>query len=88
MPAGYTAGKDGAGKDAAGRASITANVTMDGLHHLWSIRRTSTFRQFHKKAKLDAAGFIRAEENAKRVQTQELDILCYLLYNVYIINIK
>lgn len=42
----------------------------------------------HKKAKLDAAGFIRAEENAKRAQTQELDILCYLLYNVYIINIK
>ena len=42
----------------------------------------------HKKAELDAAGFIRAEENDKRAQTQELDILCYLLYNVYIINIK
>lgn len=46
------------------------------------------YQQNHKKAKLDAAGFIRAEENAKRAQTQELDILCYLLYNVYIINIK
>lgn len=48
----------------------------------------ASHHNFHKKAELDAAGFIRTEENAKQAQTQELDMLCYLLYNVYIINIK
>ena len=60
--------------------------------HLQMLRfqhcKSVQIQAYHKKAKLDAAGFIRAEENAKRAQTQELDILCYLLYNVYIINIK